>query len=76
MGMSSTGREMFALMVDQAVGLYHQKEAKCFVRINVEKCSQPIGGSCVQKSLPLKTSPITRVLQVARRIKREKTEAQ
>ena len=31
------------------------------------------GGSCVLTSLPLKDSPITRVLQVARRMKRAKT---
>ena len=34
------------------------------------------GPSCVPKSLPLKDSPITRVLQVARRIKIAKTGGQ
>ena len=34
------------------------------------------GGSCVPKQLPLKTSPITGVLQVVRRIKRGKAGGQ
>ena len=59
----------YAAKIIMAMMIWEGNKRKVFARGPI------FGGSCILKSLPLKDSPITRVLEVARRMKRARTGA-